>query len=52
MPGWWGGSSVDVKCVAVVRTPGDPRSALEAGYLELGVDRVVELHLGGRESPR
>jgi hypothetical protein len=28
MPGWWGGSTCDVKCAAFVSTAGDPRAAL------------------------
>jgi hypothetical protein len=43
MPGWWGGSSVDVNCVAVVSTAGDPRPALAVEPDHRPIDAAVQI---------
>ena len=43
MPGWWGGSAVGVKRLAVVSTSGDPRSALAVEPDHRPVDACVQL---------
>ena len=43
MQGWSGGSAVEVKNVAVVSTPGDPRSALAVEPDHHAVDAGVQL---------
>jgi hypothetical protein len=43
MPGWWGDSTVEVKYVAVVSTPGDPRSALAVEPDDRPIDAGVQI---------